>query len=175
MLAVQKGSTATTVPAGHSYSVLTMPTTMHVGQLHAFHQAYETVEHDEALKFSFWDFSRLVGQGHIICGILEDEAGEVQCMFAIELMRLPMPHLSFLYWVGPINAAILSEMMFWCWNALQLLKLGLPKPWEKGAVRVVGRKGWLRVMKRMGIAVDADGYVHEDQEAIRHGLNKRFV
>jgi hypothetical protein len=151
-----------------------MPASMHVGQMHAFYEAYGSVEEDEALKFSFWDFQRLVRNGHIICGIVEDE-DVVRCLFAVELMLKPMAHISFLFWVGMINRAVVQEMLFWLWNALQHYKLGLPDPGKVGGVRIVGRKGWVRILKQMGIAITPDGYIREDQEEVRNGLIKRFV
>ena len=48
-------------------------------------------------------------------------------------------------------------------------------PARQGAVRIVGRKGWLWILKQMRIAITEDGYIREDQEVIRNGLVKRFV
>ena len=151
-----------------------MAPNMTINQAESFYRAYETVESDDAIRFSFWDFKRLVTQGHIVCGVVEGD-GEVVCLFAVELMLKPMTHICFLFWVGTINRTIAREMLFWLWNALQHFKLGVARPVSPGAVRIVGRRGWTRILAAMGIAMDADGYIREDQDGVQRLLYRRFV
>lgn len=151
-----------------------MAPTMNMSQMQAFHAAYSEVEEDPAVRFGLWDFIRLVGNGHIVCGLVEDDHGEVVDMFAVELMIKPIVHLCFLFFVGRMSRQIFDELFFWLWNALQHFKLGQQRPWTPGGVRIVGKPGWLKLLKQKGIAIDADGYIREDQEAVQHGIFRRI-
>ena len=171
---VSRDFTVTTAQAGRNYRVVTMPVDINLSQLDAFYRAYTAVEHDEALRFGFWDFIRLVQQGHIVCALVEEDDAVI-CLFGMEVMVEPMVHLSFLFWAGKVNEPIAREMLFWCWNAVQHLKLSYPQPEKPGAVRIVGRAGWRRLLRKWGFVVDADGYIREDQQAVRDGIYKRLI
>lgn len=123
---------------------------------------------------SWWDFARDVRSGHIVPFIVEHGDNETQ--FGIELMKHPEtggPVFSVLYYTGELNGQLLSELAFFLYESMQMhkrtLKLNTP-----GYLRVMGRPGWSRLIKRMGLEMDADGYIAEDQPAIQLGQIKHL-
>jgi hypothetical protein len=123
---------------------------------------------------TYWDFATDVRSGHVVPFIVEH--GDNETHFGIELMHHPEtggPVFSVLYYTGELSGQLLSELAFYLYTSMQDHKriMGTNAP---GYLRVVGRRGWSRLIKRMGMEMDEDGYICEDQPTIRLGLIKHL-
>ena len=167
---VSKDFTATTGPPGRSFSVRVFGHEMDEEARANFYDAYEASYPGEVPYFSPARFSELIDAGHIHCGGVFDADGRPVAGFGIELMREPMMHLSFLFYAGLFHRRMFEPMFEFLHEALQGFKAGQGSD-NPGAARVVGRKGWKGILKRRGIAIDADGFIREDQKVVRDGYS----
>jgi hypothetical protein len=123
----------------------------------------------------WWEFARDVRRGHVVPFIIEHGNRETQ--FGIELMSHPEtggPVFSVLYYTGELSGDLISELAFFLYDAMQHHKLSLHGHNKPGYLRVVGRKGWARLIRRIGVEIDDDGYIADDQDAVRYGMLKHL-
>lgn len=133
-------------------------------------QAYRQVADDGYA--SWWEFQRQVKLGHIhVCQVIHE--GEAVALFGMELMDKPMPWLNMLFYTGLINTAICAQMARGLYLTLQHWKLECG--WTgHGAVRFLGRKGWIRMIRKQGFDIDRRGFVFDDQEGAKNGHDRWF-
>jgi hypothetical protein len=168
---VQKASTAITVPPGHSFEVRAFPRgELDEGSRETFYDAYVDSYPYAAVDWDFRQFNRMIDDGHLICGAIFKRKQPIAA-FGIELMKEPVLHLSFLFYAGSFHRSLFDPMFGFLWRGLQALKAGEGSD-KPGAVRLVGRKGWQRMLKGRGFEIDRDGYIREDQKAVRDGFSK---
>lgn len=128
----------------------------------------------------WWDFARDVRKGHVVPFVIEHisfpSGQHAETHFGIELMTHPKtggPVFSVLYYTGELNGELVSELTFFLYQAMQNHKLDIHTQ-KHGYLRVIGRPGWKRLVKRIGVTMDDDGYISEDQPAIRYGMLKHL-
>jgi len=122
----------------------------------------------------WWEFARDVRRGHVVPFVIEH--GNKETEFGIELMLHPQtggPVFSVLYYTGELNGDLFSELVWFLYESMQNHKLAMHTQ-KHGFLRVIGRKGWARLIRRIGVEIDADGYISEDQPAIRYGRMKHL-
>jgi hypothetical protein len=122
---------------------------------------------------SWWDFRREVASGHIVTGAVVVDGVPV-AMFGVELMTKPGPWLNMLFYSGAITRPIMRAMVWQLYAMLQFYKTDCGLPYERGAVRIVGREGWRRIAAGMGIEMDRRGFVFDDQKGLKNGYVRRF-
>lgn len=125
---------------------------------------------------NWWEFQADVKEGHIVPCVVH--WGDDFAHFGVELMELDdrAPCLNFLYWLGPLDPDILPVIAQWLYHALQRHKkhMGFPSH-QEGFVRVVGRRGWRRMIRNLGLHMDGLGFISDKQKAVQHGLFGRFL
>lgn len=104
------------------------------------------------------------------------EPVKVLATFGLELLRDDRgPYVSFLYFeaqpgvrLAPIARAVIDT----CHGFTRAMHEGAG---GRGPARMLlkGRDGWQRLLPRMGIEIDPDGWISEDQEAFGHGHFRR--
>lgn len=122
----------------------------------------------------WWDFARDVRTGHLVPFVIEH--GHDFTHFGIELMKHPQdggPVFSVSYYTGAIDGELLAELAFFLYNSMQDHKQQL-RTGKRGYLRVVGRKGWARLIARIGVTMDKDGYIADDQPAVIHAQMKHL-
>lgn len=119
---------------------------------------------------NWWDFSTQVRKGHIIPAVIEWQGQWAQ--IGVELLfDKDGPYLGILYYNGSVNMRVAEHVMYWLFVMLQKYKAqrGLG-PDEEAYVQVVGRPGWRRMIKRLGLYQDEDGFISDQQGVFSHGL-----
>jgi len=138
--------------------------------MQAFYQAYEEAADD--YYQNWWDFSAQVRNGHIVCAtILEPDYRSV---IGIELMRDRRgPYISPIFYCGRLTKKIVRELTWWLFQMMQLYK-------EQegfdgyGRLYLGGRGAWQALIYRMGLHIDPEGFISEDQEGLRYGRFQRL-
>lgn len=138
--------------------------------LQAFYQAYEMGS--DGYYQNWWDFSREVRRGHIICVSITEP--DYRSCFGLELMIDDEgPYLSMLFYVGRLTRKLVRELAWWLFQFAQHYKH------EQGfdgycRLLVGGRPGWRALIERMGLTIDPRGFIYEDQEGFRYGYVQRL-
>jgi hypothetical protein len=112
-------------------------------------------------KYVYSRFKSYVRMGHVVLGVIED-GGEVRARFGVELFD---GYVSMLYVEG-------SGMDRWIRELIDvLMRIGAANArfMEEPVLYIKGRPGWRRIIRRLGIEIDHNGFVAGWQEALRNG------
>jgi hypothetical protein len=155
--------------------------------LRAFWRAYQRGGDG---KWSMSELYRAARDGHIYCAWVleqnqEDGDYDVQAQFGIELMHDEegLPYTHFLFFdrnpaiAGKPSLAKLRDMApTVCFTAWQLAMHYRDAEGfnDNVRVRLKGRPGWRRVVERMGLVMDANGWISDNQEFF-HGNVGRTI
>jgi hypothetical protein len=149
-------------PDGTSFSCRIVGSDMAPAVLAAFRDSYLSSGDG---KMSMADFDQLTREGHIInCAVFD----EVFCfaLFGLELMKdRDGPYTSFLYfdlWHGrlaPIAETVIA--MTYAVTRAYADAEGSSAPLR---CLLRGRDGWERMVRRLGIEMDHDGWIREEQQ-----------
>ena len=102
--------------------------------------------------------------------------GDEQTHFGLELLSHPKDHgpvFSLAYYAGEITADLVAELAFFLYNAMLYHKQELGTS-RRGYLRIVGRPGWKRLISRIGVTMDDDGYIADDQPAVINAQIRRL-
>lgn len=124
---------------------------------------------DEFYK-NWWEFMQDVRHGHIVPVVMQWEDRAAQ--FGLELMADDEgPYISFLYYCGQVDMEGAAEIVAFTYRALQEYKKGFGLgPEDEAWVRLIGRDGWKRVVRRLGLYMDDKGFISDQQRSARYGL-----
>jgi hypothetical protein len=125
-------------------------------------------------KLSDADFEQLTRDGHIInCAVFDEFC---RAVFGLELMKdRDGPYTSFLFfdlWHGrlaPIAETVIA--MTYAVTRAYADGEGSTKPLR---CLLRGRDGWERMVRRLGIEMDHNGWIREEQQSPRFGGNHGF-
>jgi hypothetical protein len=163
------------------FACLVLGPDMPAWQLRAFARAYDRAGD---WRWSPRTFRRNVRDGHVICCVVVRQDLSVAAQFGIELMidRDGWPFTQFLFFESAPDERRLRALQ-------KLVPLVVETAWRismaykeaetafpyKMRLLLIGRKGWRRVVKKLGLQMDEEGWITEDQEAFRHGIFGRSV
>jgi hypothetical protein len=139
-------------------------------QMQGFYDAYELAA--DGFYRNWWEFSAQVRSGHIVCVLIVEE--DYKSALGIELMRDKHgPYINPMFYTGRLTRRLIRELVFYLFMFLQHYKQ------EQhfggfGRVFLGGRSGWQALAFRLGLRIDPEGFVSEDQETLRHGIFKRL-
>jgi hypothetical protein len=138
--------------------------------MQAFYQAYEQAADD--YYQNWWEFSSQVRSGHIVCVSIVEE--DYRSVLGIELMRdRKGPYISPIFYCGRLTKKLVRELTWWLFQFMQLYK-------EQegfdgyGRLYLGGRGAWQALIYRMGLYIDPEGFISEDQEGLRYGRFQRL-
>jgi hypothetical protein len=121
------------------------------------------------------DFENLVRAGNIICLALMD-GDMVRAQFGIQLMRNGRgPYTQFIFFTAHARLDLqrdLPAVVTAAWHASQIYKQAEQFHGEM-RMRLVGRKGWRRVVQGLGLEMSKGGWISERQRYFRHGYVRR--
>lgn len=123
---------------------------------------------------NWWEFSQDVRHGHIIPAVI-DRDGQGVAQFGVELMRDSQgPYISLLYYCGAFDLVMGGRLLRWLDVVLQQYKHGFGLSIDQEAYcKIVGRDGWRRICRRLGVYMDEAGFISDQQEVIRNGRFRR--
>lgn len=125
---------------------------------------------DEFYK-TWWEFMQDIRHGHIVPVVMWWDDGKA-AQFGMELMADDNgPYISFLYYVGSVDGRSMNAIVAYLYAALQSYKQGFGMgPEDEAYVRIIGRPGWARWLKRLGLYMDETGFISDQQEVLYHGF-----
>lgn len=116
-------------------------------------------------------FKQMVRQAHIVPCVIFDERW-TRAIFGLELMRDDDgPYTSFLFYEQIYGrlVPIARQVIDVCWRvavAYHDADGGRPDP---ARLLLKGREGWQRLVPRLGVKIDGEGWISEDQERFGYG------
>ena len=137
--------------------------------LQSFWRAYRDGGDD---AYSQARFENLVRTGNIICFAIAG-GGVVKAQFGLQLMRdRHGPYVQFIFFASDFARLELArELPAVVDTCLRTARLYKQAEKYKGDMRLllVGRKGWRRVARRLGLVMDDRGWITENQKAFKNG------
>jgi len=136
--------------------------------LQSFYQAYDLAS--DGYYQNWWEFSAEVRNGHIVCvSIIEPDYRSVM---GIELMSDGQgPYISLIFFCGHLTRKLVREITFFLFMFMQHYKqqehFG-----GYGRLYLGGRGSWQALIHRMGLTIDPEGFISENQEAFKDGRFK---
>lgn len=133
--------------------------------MQAFYQAYDMAA--DGYFRNWWEFSAAVRNGHVVCVTIEEP--DYRSVFGVELMRDGKgPYINVLFYAGRLTRHLVRELTWWLFQFMQLYKQqeGFT---GYGRMYLGGRGAWQALIYRLGLTIDPEGFVSENQEVFRNG------
>lgn len=119
-------------------------------------------------------FEDLTRKGHLLHVLMYDGSHDFVAGWSLELLRdhhgFYLSFLDFLKYDGVRLKAIAPAIVAVCFRMVQVMQEHGMQEKGAGRMRLRGRDGWQRLLPRYGIEITADGWIYEDQEVFRNGL-----
>lgn len=133
--------------------------------------------------FDMVTFFRLARAGHIVCAWVaerdpDDDVFDVVATFGLELMidRHGQPYTQFIFFDRDPDgdqapSRLLDMAPLVVETCLRLSMTYKDAERFRGEMRLLlkGRRGWRRVVRRLGLVMDEEGWISENQEVFHHG------